>query len=147
MKVYLRKDVQKIGFEGEIVKVSDGFAQNYLFPRKLAIQITQDNEEFYKKRQRNIDNRKEAIATETSMLAEKIKAIQLILKRKMHNKEKLYGSIAPAEIVDLLAEKGIKVAKNQIIFDKAIKEKGTYDVIIKLSTRLQPKLVLKVLPE
>lgn len=147
MEVYLQKDVQKVGMAGEIVKVSEGYAFNYLLPRKLAVQITPKNERFYKGKQRVIDHRKEVITSETSMLAEKIKSTKLTLKRKMHDKEKLYGSISPAEVADLLAEQGIKVAKNQIIFDKSIKEKGTYDVTIKLSSRLQPKLKLTILSE
>ncbi len=147
MRVYLQKNVERVGIAGEIVKVSEGYAFNYLLPRKLAIQITPKNEQFYTKKQLVVDHRKEAISTQTSMLAEKIKSTKLTLKRKMHDKEKLYGSISPAEVADLLAEQGIKVSKNQIIFDKSIKEKGTYDVIIKLSSRLQPKVKLTILSE
>ncbi len=147
MKVYLTKNVEKIGMQGEIVKVSDGFATNYLFPKKLAVQITDANESYFASREKKIEHRKEVIATQTSMLAEKIKATTLILKRKMHDDSKLYGSVSPQEIADLLSEKGIGVSKNQVVFDKSIKEKGTYEVTIKLSSRLQPKLKISVVPE
>ena len=147
MKVYLRKDVERIGIQGEIVKVSDGFAKNFLFPKKLAVLITPKNEPFYSSRQKKVDHRKESIFSQSSMLSEKIKSTQLTLKRKMHDGERLYGSISPVEVVDALAQKGIKVAKNQIIFDKSIKEKGSYDITIKLSSRLQPKLKLTVSAE
>jgi large subunit ribosomal protein L9 len=147
MKVYLRKDVAKVGMAGDIVKVSDGFAMNYLIPKKLGIQMNVENEKFYQQRAQTVEHRKEVIATETSLLAEKIKAIKLLLKRKMHNDGKLYGSISQAEVADLLGQKGIRVAKNQVLFDKSIKEKGTYNVTIKLSSRLQPKLTLTIVPE
>lgn len=147
MKVYLVKDVEKVGMAGEIVEVSDGYGSNFLLPRKLAVQITPENEQFYKTRIKHVENRKEVVATATSMLAEKIKSTTIVLKRKMHDDNKLYGSIGSNEIVDLLAEKGISVSKNQVQFDKSIKSKGTYEITIKLSSRLQPQLTIKVVPE
>jgi len=106
-----------------------------------------ENEQFYQSRIKQVENRKEVVATATSMLAEKIKSTTVILKRKMHDDDKLYGSVAPNEIVDLLADKGISISKNQVQFEKSIKSKGTYEVTIKLSSRLQPQLTVKVVPE
>lgn len=145
MRIYLLEDVEKVGLTGEIISVSDGFARNNLIPRKLGVEVTNQNESFFKKREKVIEKRQEAIATKTSMLAERIKDIKLILKRKLHDDGKLYGSVNPLEIVELLSEQGIGVSKNQIEFDKSIKEKGTYHVTIKLSSRLQPKLTLNVI--
>ena len=147
MKVYLLKDVEKVGLAGEIIKVSDGFAHNNLFPRKLALEVTPEKEEFFKKREKVVEKRQEKIATQTSMLAEKIKSLKLTLKRKLHDDGKLYGSVNPNEIVELLANNGISVAKNQIEMEKSIKEKGTYEVTVKLSSRLQPRLTLNVVSE
>lgn len=147
MKVYLLKNVAKVGVAGEILKVADGYAQNFLFPNKLALQVTPSNEKFYQGKIKHIENRKEVIASATSMLAEKIKATSLVLKRKTHDSGKLYASIAPSDVVDLLVEKGISVSKSQVNFDKTIKSTGTYDVIIKLSSRLQPVLKLKIVSE
>ncbi|MBN1549548.1 50S ribosomal protein L9 [Candidatus Babeliales bacterium] len=147
MKVFLLKDVAKVGIAGEMVKVSDGFAANYLFPKKLAEQVTPHNESSFAKRVKVIQDRKTAIATETSMLAEKIRSLKLILKRKVHDDGKLYGSVSPMEVMELLADEGVKVAKNQVIFDKNIKEKGVHHITIKLSSRLQPTVLLKIVPE
>jgi len=147
MKVFLLKDVEQVGIAGEVLTVADGYAQNFLIPRKLAVEITTVNEQFYKNRIKQVEHRKEVIATKTSMLAEKIKSVSLIIKRKVHNDGKLYGSISQVEIVDLLAQKGISVSKSQIEFDKSIKNQGAHEITIKLSTRLQPKLTLKVVPE
>lgn len=147
MKVYLLKDVTKIGIAGEIIKVSDGFAQNFLLPKKLGIEVNDKNENFFKQKAEVVENRKEVIASETSMLAEKIKATQLQLKKKLHDDEKLYGAVTAQEVVELLAAKGISISKSQVQFDKSIKSKGTHEVTIKLSSRLQPKLILKVVGE
>ncbi len=147
MKVYLLKDVEKIGLAGEVLKVKDGFAANFLVPRKLAIEITPANEDFYKSRIKQVEHRKEVVSSKTSMLAEKITALKLVLKRKMHDDGKLYGAINAAEIVDLLKEKGINVSKSQVDLDKSIKTKGSFEVTIKLSSSLKPKISLQVLPE
>ena|SRR3990167_939154 len=146
-RVFLTKDIEKIGFAGEIIKVKEGFATNYLVPNKLGILVTATNEKSLAKKIKSFENRKEAVASKTSMLAEKIKSLKLTLKRKMHNDDQLYGAISASDIVDLLAQEGIKVAKNQILLNKAIKTKGTFDITIKLSNNLQPSLKLKVQPE
>ena len=144
MKVYLLKDIEKVGIAGEILNVSDGYAQNFLFPRKLAVVVSGTNEEFFQKRAKTIEHRKQVVESATSMLSEQIKSTVLTLKKKIHDDNRLYAAVNPSEVVDLLAEKNIKVSKSQVIFDKAIKEVGSYSVTIKLSSKLQPQLTLKV---
>ncbi len=147
MKVFLLKDVEKVGMAGEIIKVSDGFGKNFIIPNKLGVVVTPENESFYQKRIKTIEHRKEVISSKTSMLAEKISSTTLLLKKKMHENEKLYGAVAQNEVVELLAAKGISVSKSQVEFDKSIKSKGTYSVTIKLSSRLKPAVTLKVVAE
>lgn len=147
MKVYLLKDVEKLGLAGQIIKVKPGFADNFLVPQKLAILITPANESFYQGKVRHVEHVKEVVSSKTSMLAEKIKAIQLKLKIKTHDGGKLYGAVGASDIVDLLAEQGVSISKSQVEFSKAIKSTGSYNVTIKLSSKLKPELVLKVVEE
>ena len=147
MKVFLLKDIESVGLEGEIVKVSDGYAANFIFPRKLGVEVTPANEASFAKRKKVVEHRQEVIASKTSMLAEKIRGIKLTVKRKLHDDDKLYGAISAGEIVDLLAEQGVSVAKNQVEFGKSIKTKGAHEITIKLSSSLQPKLTLTVVAE
>ncbi len=147
MKVYLTQNVPKVGMAGEIINVSDGYGANYLLPRKLGVQLTPANEAFYKNKVVKVEHRKEAIETETSMTAEKIKATEIKLKCKIHDDGKLYGAVSQHEIVDALQEKGITISKSQVVFDKSIKKTGTHTVTIKLSSRLQPQLTVKVVGE
>lgn len=147
MKVFLIKDVEKVGLSGEVLKVADGFGTNFLIPRKLAVEITPENEAFYKNREKKVEKRKEIIESKTSMLAEKIGSIKLVLKRKLHDDGKLYGSINASEIVDLLSEKGISITKAQVELDKAIKSKGSFPVTIKLSSKLKPVVTLNIVSE
>jgi large subunit ribosomal protein L9 len=147
MKVFLLKDVEKVGISGEIIKVSDGFAINYLIPRKLATEVTAANEASFKQREKKVEHRKEVVNSKTSMLAERISTLKLLLKKKAHDGGKLYGAISQGEVVDLLADKGVSVSKSQIDFGKGIKAAGSYEVIIKLSSKLQPKVTLTVVAE
>ena len=147
MKVYLLKDVERVGIAGEIITVSDGYARNFLFPKKAGLEVTSANLPFFQSKAKSVSDRKEVIATKTSILAEKIGNISLTIKHKAHDDGKLYGAINAGEIMNLLAAQEVSVAKNQILFDKSIKEIGVFDITIKLSNKLQPKLKLKVVAE
>lgn len=147
MKVYLLKDVERVGLAGQMLNVTDGYAANFLFPKKLAVEITPLNEAQYVHKVRVVEKHKEVVATKTSMLAEKIKHTELVIKRKLAEGDKLYGAISASDIVDLFAAAGISVAKNQIEFGKAIKTKGVHEFTVKLSSTLKPTAKIKVIPE
>ncbi|MFH1643737.1 MAG: 50S ribosomal protein L9, partial [bacterium] len=144
MQVYLLKDVENVGMSGQVVKVSDGYAINFLIPRKLATRIGSSNEDFFKSQVKKIEIDKKALSNKISMLAEKIKNLHLTIKEKIHDDGKLYGSVSADEIVELLKEKEISVNKKQIDFPKAIKKIGEHKVIVKLSSKLKPEFILKV---
>lgn len=147
MKLYLTKDIEKVGLAGEIVNVSDGFGRNFIIARNAGVEITDKNEQFYHNKARTVVHRKEVIESKTSILAEKIKNLKITIKRKMHDDGKLYGAISSSEIVDALGQQSISLSKNQVIFKKAVKEKGLHHVTIKLTASLQPELTLNIVPE
>jgi len=146
MKVFLKKDIEQIGFANQIVSVREGFARNFLIPNDFAVEVTQENEAIYLKKIKKMEYKKEAIATATSMLSEKIKHMKLILKKKIHDNGELYGSVSPADIITLLEQQGVKVSKNQIEFGK-IKKQGSYPVVIKLTSRLQATCTIQIVAE
>lgn len=145
MKVFLLKDVVKVGLKHEIIKVSDGYAKNFLFPQKLGVEVTPANEKEYTDKARKIENRAAIIESTSSVLGNQIEQLHLKLKKKMHDDNKLYAAVSQNEIVDLLKEHNISISKSQVIFDKAIKAKGTFEVTIKLSSKIQPKFNLQVI--
>jgi len=146
MQVYLLKDIEKVGIAGEIVKVSEGYAMNFVIPRKLGVEATKGNEQYYKTKMKTVEHRKEVIESKTSILAERIKSVRVTIKKKSHDDGKLYGAINAQDIVDALSEKGVSISKNQVDFGKSIKEKGEYKVTIKLSSKLQPQVTVVVTP-
>jgi large subunit ribosomal protein L9 len=113
----------------------------------LALEVTKSNEDGLKKRMCTFERRDEVVASKTSILAERIKTLKPVLKAKIHDGEKLYASVNAQDVLTLLALEGVKVAKNQVIFEKTIKTKGSHSVIIKLSNTLQPSFILKVVAE
>lgn len=143
MNVFLLKDIVKVGLKHEIIKVSDGYAANFLFPKKLAIEVTPSNEKEYKEKARKVENRAAVIESTSSVLGDQIGQLNLKLKKKMDG-DKLYAAVGQNEIVDLLKEHNIAISKSQVIFDKAIKTKGNFEVTIKLSSKIQPKFKLQV---
>ena len=147
MKVFMLKDVVNVGMAGDIVTVAEGYASNFLLPRKLAVQITPDNEKLYTQKVKQTEHKKEVLASKTSMLAERIKTMTVTLKKKMHDDGKLYGSVSSLEVADLLAKEGVAVGKSQIEFDKSIKEKGLFPVTVKLTSQLKATFSLKVVSD
>lgn len=144
MKIFLVEPVKNVGREGEIVSVSDGFARNFLLPQKKGIQVTPHNEATFARRLEKIKARDEVSQVKKSTLSDKIASLQITLRRKMHDDGKLYGAINAQEIADALAEHGVSIAKNQVVFDKSIKERGVHAIVIKLSSSLQPRLSVKI---
>jgi large subunit ribosomal protein L9 len=143
MNVFLLKDIVQVGLKNEIIKVSDGYAANFLFPKKLAVEVTKSNEKEYLAKARKLENRAAVIESTSRVLGDQIAHLNLKLKKKMDG-DKLYAAIGQNEIVDLLKEHNISISKSQVIFDKAIKTKGTFEVTIKLSSKIQPKFTLQV---
>ncbi|MDP3788015.1 MAG: 50S ribosomal protein L9 [Candidatus Chromulinivorax sp.] len=143
MNVFLLKDIVQVGMKNEIIKVSDGYAANFLFPKKLALEVTKANEKEYIAKARKVENRAAVIESTSSVLGDQIGKLNLKLKKKMDG-DKLYAAVGQNEVVDLLKEHNVSVSKSQVIFDKAIKTKGTFEVTIKLSSKIQPKFILQV---
>jgi large subunit ribosomal protein L9 len=146
MQVYMLKDVERVGMAGQIINVSDGYAANFLIPRHLAVEITPANTEFYKHKKNHEHVVAEVLNSKVAMLSERIKSLHLLIKERVHDDGKLYGAVGAEEIVDLLREKDIVIKKKQVEFNKSVKSIGEHKVTIRLSSKLQPQLTLKVEP-
>lgn len=147
MKVFLLKDVERVGKAGHMISVPDGYARNFIIPRKLGIEVTESNKQQFDARAKQLEKQKEGLTSQQIALAARIKELTLVIKRKVHDGDKLYGAIAPQDIVDLLAEQGIDLAKNQIVFGAAIKKAGSHSVTIAVSPALKPTITLTIVPE
>lgn len=138
------KDVENVGMSGQITKVSEGYAKNFLIPKGLAKEVKESEMAFYQGRAAKQKVNAEILTSKVAMLAERIKGLHVTIKKTGHDDGKLYGSISADEIVELLKEKEITIDRKQVEFEKAIKTTGEHSVIIKLSSKLKPKLSVKV---
>lgn len=133
MKIILLKSVEKLGKEGDVVEVKDGFGRNYLLPNKIALPANQANlkkiEEIKKGRKKKEEKEKEGLLK----LKEKIASLSLTITAEAKEDESLYGSVKEAQILKLLQQEGIELPKESLTLDKPIDRLGVYKVLVKLS--------------
>ena len=133
MKVILQQDVKGKGKKGQMIEVSDGYARNYMLPRKIAVEATADNINTMRmtdkaRLERETRERAEAIA-----IRDRLKETVVHLKAKGGGAGKLFGSVTAQEVADaLLAQEGVALDKRRIILDESIKNVGVYTVRCKL---------------
>lgn len=144
MKVIIVKDYKKLGREGKIVEVKDGYARNYLIPRGLALLATDKNfqklEELKKLKVKIAEKEKVKYLEEK----EKIEKLSLTIPVEAKENEELYGTIGAAKILSILENERITLDKNQLVLDEPIKKLGVYNLKIKLHPEVQAVLRLWV---
>ena len=147
MKVILSKDMNDLGDAGTLVAVSDGYARNYLFPQKMAVEATKGALEDLARRQTRLQdkaNKKHQLDLETAQELENIG--QLLLKARSGDHGKLYGTVTTRELAKLLTDKsGLAIDRKSLQLDNPINRLGEYSLQIKLSSKVSA--TLKVLVE
>lgn len=147
MEIILKKDHTGLGYEGDICKVKAGFARNYLIPRNIAVGKTEANLRTLKLMQKSIEKKREKRKLEAQELKNKIVEISLVIKMKVGDNKKLYGSVTQQTILDALKKNGIDVHKKDIHLDKHIKDLGNYTVEVKLYHDVVAPVNLRVISE
>ncbi len=147
MKVILLKDVEKLGKKGEVKEVADGYARNFLIPKKLVVLATKD--EIIKLEElKEVESQKsEKELVQFQELATQLDGLELEILAKVSEEEKLFGAITNIQIVEKLKEQGIKINKEYIKLENPIKEIGEYEVIIELPHNLEAKIKLIITKE
>ena len=132
MEIILLERVEKLGAIGDVVKVKDGFARNYLLPRKKALRANEANRKLFEANRARLEeeNAHRRSDAETSAKGVDGKTVQLI--RQASNTGQLYGSVSARDIVDALETEGAKVGKSQIVLDRPIKTIGVHTVKVAL---------------
>ena len=144
MKVILRQDVPNLGRAGEVKEVKEGYARNYLFPRKLAEELTQGRLKEAQKVEEKRASKKQRDRDAALEAAERLKGLQLTLFGRGGEKGKLFGSITVADIAGALQKKGIRVDKRKIEIPQPIKTLGSHRVAVKLHPDIVPVLEIIV---
>lgn len=145
MIVILNKDVKGTGKAGDVVKVSDGFARNMLFPRGLAVEATEKNQKALEREKEKIEKKKAEEKKEAEEVKEKIESIKLTITTKAGEGGKVFGSITSKDIADELEKQyKITVDKKKIQMDGSIKTVGDVVVPIKLYSEVTAKLNVEI---
>ena len=148
MRVILRNDIDKLGRVGEVVEVAEGYARNYLLPRKLALVATPDNERQIGKERKQVAAKQAAGEAALQELAGRLAALRSVNIQARADGETLYGSVGAEEIVKALAaEHGIAVPAEAVKLAEPIKKVGTHDVLFRLAEGAEATVKVWVLPE
>lgn len=148
MKVILLQDVKKLGQKGAVLEVAEGYARNFLFPKKLAAEASDGNLKNLQHIKAAENRKKEAVLEEARELAKKLEDIVVQVATKVGEGGRLFGSVTSKDVVEALAGgHKINVDKKKIEIDGTVKSLGTYYVTVKLHPEVQARLRLQVVPE
>jgi len=144
MKVILLQDVKGKGKKGQILEVSDGYARNFMLPKKMAIEATADAINTVKMNDKATQERIAREKAEALATSKKLREMTVIVKAKGGGAGRLFGSVTNAEIADALAKQGIKLDKRKIVLGETIKSVGTYTATCKLGYEITAPLTVKI---
>ena len=147
MEVILREHVDNLGRRGEIVKVADGYARNYLLPRKLALLVTEGNKKQIERERAKLDAKEADEKRIVDAVAERLAGVEVIISRKVGETDALYGSVTTADIVEALNAKGFDIDKRKLQLAEPIKKVGEVKVPVKLHREVTVPVTVKVVAE
>ena len=147
MKIILKKDVENLGVSGDVVKVKDGYARNYLVPKGMAIVATRSNMKIVDELKANEAKKAKKAESAAQNTAKKLQDISVTVSVKVGEDEKLFGAVTAQMIAELVAEKGIEVDKHNILLDEPIKELGVFDVPVKVGAGIKAEVKVWVVKE
>ena len=145
MKVILKQDIKGKGKRGQMIEVSDGYARNYMLPRKLAVEATADNVNTMRMTDKANQERRQKEREEAFAFSNRMKDMVVVVRAKGGGAGRLFGSITTQEIADAIkTQEGIDIDKRKIVLDGQIKTTGDYKVKVKLGYEITAELKLRV---
>jgi len=147
MEVILRQHVDNLGRRGEIVKVADGYARNYLLPRKLALLATAGNKQHVERERKIFEAREAEERAQAQSLATRLGSLTIAISRRVGDTEQLYGSVTAVDIADFLKTKGFEVDRRKLILPEPIKAIGEHNVPLRLHREVVVTLKVQVVKE
>ena len=144
MKVILTQDVKGKGKKGQMIEVSDGYARNYMLPRKIAMEATTDAVNTMRMNDKATAERIAREKAEALATANKLREMTVVVKAKGGGQGRLFGAVTNAEIAAALEKAGVKLDKRKIVLNENIKNVGTYTVTCKLGYEISAPLSVKI---
>ena len=147
MKVILTQEMHDLGLEGDIVDVAKGFARNYLIPKGIALEASEQNIKLMETKRKKIEVKKVEAKEEAEKIKERMAEVEITISQKVGEEDKLYGSVTSMDIASHLEEQGITIDRRKIALDKPIKTLGEYEVRVKLYPGVTGSIKVFVIPE
>jgi large subunit ribosomal protein L9 len=147
MEVILREHVDNLGRRGDVVKVAEGYARNYLLPRKLALAVTEGNRRQIDREKKIAEVREAQEKTEAEAYAQRLTQTAVEIARRVGENETLYGSVTSADIAHALAAKGFEIDKRKIQLPEPLKAVGEVHVPVKIHRDVTAQVLVKVVAE
>ncbi len=145
MKVILIEGVDDLGSAGQILNVKDGYARNYLIPKKKAMAATPENVRKMEQMREEIEATQLKVRTEAEELARRLAAMSLTIHRQAGENEKLFGSVTSMDIERALKDAGVEVERKRILLREPIKSLGDYEISIRLHPEVTAPLKVSVI--
>ncbi len=146
MEVILREHVENLGRRGDVVKVADGYARNFLLPRKLALRVNEQNRRQVERERKVAEARELQERQDAEAMATKLAAAEIVLARRVGENDALYGSVTSADIAEALAGQGFEIEKRRIVLAEPLKQVGEFEVTVKIHHDVPAHVKVKVVP-
>jgi len=147
MDVILKEDVDKLGSRGDLVKVANGYARNFLLPKQLAVAATDSNKKIIEQ-ERQAHLRKEAkLATEAGELGKLLSSVSITISQKAGENDQLFGSVTSKDIAEALEKQGYTIERRKIVLDEPIKSLGEFKIPLRLHRDVSAEITLNVVKE
>ncbi len=149
MEVILREHIESLGRRGDVIKVADGYARNFLLPRKMALTATPANKKIIERERKILEVREAAEQADADALAARLAEVTCSVARRVGENDTLYGSVTAADVADALTAKGFDIDKRKIQLHDPLKQLGEFLVPVKLHHNVvgQVKVVVTPLQE
>jgi large subunit ribosomal protein L9 len=147
MEVILREHIETLGRRGDIVKVAEGYARNYLLPRKLALPVTDNNKRQIERERKLAEARDMEEKGAAEAIAARLTQLEVEISRRVGEHETLYGSVTTADIAQALKDKGFEIDKRRIALAEPLKALGETTVPVKIHRHVTAQVKVKVVPQ
>jgi large subunit ribosomal protein L9 len=144
IEVILKEHVEHLGRRGEVVKVTDGYARNYLFPRKLALAVTTENKRQIDRERARAEAREAEERQEAEAIRTRVEALDVAIARRVGDQETLYGSVTSSDLAEALSERGLSIDRRRIQLPDPLKTLGDHEVAVKLHREVTARLRVKI---
>ena len=147
VELILRETIDNLGRRGEVIKVANGYARNYLLPQKLALLVTPSNERQIEREREAAELRESEDRKAAQSLADRVAAVECVIARRVGDTDTLYGSVTSADIADSLNEQQLSIDKRKIQLSEPLKQLGEFMIPLKVHREITANIKVRIIKE